>query len=132
MKSYEEILKMFNVEDEKVYFTNKGLVNPEDVKITNDFVWSECAGMLYGSECDCYIVIREGKELSKIDYFKFDFEIIDKSEKYNETGEKYGKDRSCSYYNDGINLSGCEVYILYSNYNNNNVDSYNIDIYTIK
>ena len=132
MKSYEEILKMFNVEDEKVYFSDKGLVNPEDVEITNDYIWSECSGMLYGSECDCYIVIREGKELSKIDYFKFDFKVVDKSKKYNETGEKYGKDRSSSYHNEGIDLNGCEVYILYCNYNNNNIDSYNIDIYTIK
>ena len=132
MKSYDEILKMFNVEDEKVYFSNKGLVNPEDVKITNDYIWSECSGMLYGSECDCYIVIREGKELSKIDYFKFDFKLVDKSEKYNEIGEKYGKDRSFSYYNEGIELSGCEVYILYCNYSNNEIESYNIDIYTIK
>lgn len=132
MKSYDEILKMIAIEDEKVYFNKKGMVDAQDVIITEDYTWSDCSGMLYGSECNCIMVLREGKELSNIDYFKFDFKYVDKSEKYNETGKKYGKDRSSSYYNEGINLSGCEVYILYSNYNNNSIDSYNIDIYTIK
>ena len=31
MKSYDEILKMFNIEDEKVYFNHNGLVNAKDV-----------------------------------------------------------------------------------------------------
>lgn len=132
MKNYEEIIKMFEIEDEKVYFSNKGLVNAEDVTISNDFIWSECGGMLYGSECNCFVVLREGKELSEEEYEKFDFAYVDKTEKYNESGEEYGKDRSYSYFNEGINLSGCEVYILYNNYNNNSIDSYNVDIYTIK
>ena len=32
----------------------------------------------------------------------------------------------------GVNLTGCEVYVLYKNFNNNDIDSYNVDIYTIK
>lgn len=132
MKSYDEILKMFNLEDEKVYFNNKGLVLAEDVTITEDYTWSECAGMLYGSECNCIMILREGKELSMEECQKFYFKYIDKTGRYNESGKEYGKDYSYNYSNEGINLSGCEVYILYNNYNNNNIESYNIDIYTIK
>ena len=132
MKSYEEILKMFNLEDEKVYFNNKGLVSEEDVIITEDYTWSECGGMLYGSECEFIMVLRDGKELSSIDYFKFDFKYIDKTERFDENGKEYHKNKSYEYVNRGINLSGCEVYVLYNNYSNNQIDSYNIDIYTIK
>ena len=132
MKSYDEILKMFGIEDEKVYFNNKGQVDPQDVIITEDYSWSECSGMLYGSECNCIMVLREGKELSNIEYLKFDFKYVDKSERYDESGDEYHKNRSYEYINRGINLSGCEVYVLYINFNNNEIDSYNIDIYTIK
>ena len=132
MKSYDEILKMFNLEDEKVYFNNKGLVNAKDVIIIEDYEWSEACGMIYGSECECYIVLREGKELSLEEYEKFSFTYLDKTERYNESGEEYGKTKSYKFTNEGIKLSDCEVYILYNNYNNNEVESYNIDIYTIK
>lgn len=131
LNSYE-IMKMFNVEDEKVYFRNKGLVNAEDVAITEDCVWSEAAGMLYGSEFECYIVTKEGRELTQEEYEKFNFTYRDKRERYTENGGEYGKRIDYGYYNEGINLSGAEVYILYNNYNNNNIDSYNIDIYTIE
>ena len=132
MKSYDEILKMIGIEDEKVYFNNKGLVNAKDVTIEEDFTWSECGGMLYGSECNFIMVLREGKELSSIDYYKFDFKYVDKTERFDETGKEYHKDKSYEYINRGIELSGCEVYVLYNNYNNNEIDSYNIDIFTIK
>ena len=131
LNSYE-IIDMFNLEDEKVYFSNKGKVSAEDVIITEDYTWSECSGMLYGSEFECYIILKDGDEISKEEYEKFDFTYLDKTERYNESGEEYSKDRSNSYVNYGINLSGCEVYILYNNYNNNSLDSYNVDIYTIK
>ena len=65
MKSYDEILKMIGIEDEKVYFNNKGLVSAEDVKIMEDYTWSEASGMLYGSELDEYVILKEGKELKK-------------------------------------------------------------------
>ena len=127
-----EIVKMFNLEGEKVYFNNKGLVNAQDVIIEEDYCWSECGGMLYGSECNFIMVLREGKELSGIEYFKFDFKYIDKTERFDETGIEYHKNKSYEYINRGIELSGCEVYILYNNYSNNQIDSYNVDIYTIK
>ena len=31
MLNYEEIINMFGLEDEKIYFSKKELVNPEDV-----------------------------------------------------------------------------------------------------
>ena len=132
MKNYEEIINMFGLEDEKVYFNNKGLVYPSEVTIEDDYIWSDAGGMLYGSECNCFVVIKEGKEISEEEYEKFDFTYLDKTERYNESGGEYGKRIDYRYYNEGINLSGAEVYILYNNYNNNNIDSYNIDIYTIK
>ena len=132
MLSYDEIKKMFDIEDEKVYFNNKGLVSAEDVKITEDYVWSECGGMLYGSECNSIVVIREGKEITLDEYLKFDFKYIDNTERYSESGKEYHKNKSCEYVNNGIDLSGYEVYILYDNYNNNQLESYNIDIFTIK
>ena len=132
MKNHEEIKTMFCIEDEKIYFNNKGLVNPEEVTIIEDYVWSETGGMLCGSECNCIVVIREGKELTTDEFKKIDFAYLDKTERYSKSGEVYGKDNSSEYYNEGVNLSGAEVYILYNNYNNNNIDSYNIDIYTIK
>ena len=131
MKNYEEIINMFGLEDEKVYFNNKGLVYPSEVTIEDDYIWSDAGGMLYGSECNCFVVIKEGKEISEEEYEKFDFTYLDKSERYNESGQEYGKRIDYRYYNEGINLSGAEVYILYNNYNNN-IDSYNVDIYTIK
>ena len=132
MKRYEEVMKMFNVEDEKVYFSNKGQVRPEEVTIEEDCVWSEAAGMLYGSEFECYIVTKEGRELTQEEYEKFNFTYRDKRERYTESGEEYGADKSYGYSNNGINLSGAEVYILYNNFNNNEIDSFNVDIYTIK
>ena len=132
MLSYDEIIKMFDTEDEKVYFKNKGEVEPQDVTIEEDYTWSECGGMLYGSECNCIMVLRDGKELSLIEYLKFDFKYIDKTERFDETGKKYHKNKTYEYINRGIDLSGCEVYVLYNNFNNNQIDSYNIDIYTIK
>ena len=131
MKNYEEIINMFGLEDEKVYFNNKGLVYPSEVTIEDDYIWSDAGGMLYGSECNCFVVIKEGKEISEEEYEKFDFTYLDKTERYNESGGEYGKRIDYRYYNEGINLSGAEVYILYNNYNNN-IDSYNVDIYTIK
>ena len=132
MKNYEEIINMFGLEDEKVYFNNKGLVYPSEVTIEDNYIWSDAGGMLYGSECNCFVVIKEGKEISEEEYEKFDFTYLDKTERYNESGGEYGKRIDYRYYNEGINLSGAEVYILYNNYNNNNIDSYNVDIYTIK
>lgn len=132
MKSYDEIIKMFDIEDEKVYFSNKGLVKAEEVTITEDYSWSEAAGMLYGSEFERYIVTKEGRELTQEEYEKINFIYKDKTERYTESGEEYGADKSHGYTNYGIDLSGAEVYILYSNYNSNNTDSYNVDIYTIK
>ena len=132
MKSYDEILKMFDIEDEKVYFNNKGLVSAEDVKIIEDYTWSEASGMLYGSELDEYVILKEGKELKSDDYKKVNFKYIDNTERYNESGEKYHKNKSYDYINNGVDLSEAEVYIMYANYNNNNVDSFNVDIYTIK
>ena len=132
MKSYEEILEMFDIEDEKVYFNNKGMVNAQDVIVEEDYSWSECGGMLYGSECNFIMVLRDGKELSSIEYFKFDFKYIDKTERYNESGIEYHKNKSCEYINSGIDLSNCEVYVLYNNFSNNEIDSYNIDIFKIK
>ena len=132
MKRYEEVMKMFNVEDEKVYFSNKGQVNAQDVIIEEDYTWSVASGMLYGSECECYIVLREGKELSLEEYEKFSFSYLDKTERYNESGEEYWKTKSYKFTNDGIDLSDCEVYVLYNNFNNNEVESYNIDIFKIK
>lgn len=131
LNSYE-IIDMFNLEGENVYFSNKGKVSAEDVIITEDYTWSECSGMLYGSEFECYIILKDGDEISKEEYEKFDFTYKDKTERYNESGGEYGKRIDYGYYNEGINLSGCEVYILYNNYSNNNIDSYNVDIYTIK
>ena len=132
MKRYEEIINMFGLEDEKVYFNNKGLVYPSEVTIEDDYIWSDAGGMLYGSECNCFVVIKEGKEISEEEYEKFDFTYLDKTERYNENGGEYGKRIDYGYYNEGINLSGAEVYILYNNFNNNNTDSYNVDIYKIK
>ena len=128
MKSYEEIISMFELGDEKVYFSNKGQVSAEDVIITEDYTWNEASGMLYGRKCDCYIVLKEGEELSLEEYRKFSFSYNDKT----ESGEEYGKCSCKRYYNNGIDLSGCEVYILYLNYNNNIIDSCNVDIYEIK
>ena len=88
--------------------------------------------MLYGSECEFIMVLRDGKELSSIEYFKFDFKYIDKTERFDESGKEYHKNKSYEYVNRGIDLTGCEVYVLYNNYSNNQIDSYNIDIYTIK
>ena len=132
MLNFYEIIDMFNLEGEKVYFSNNGKVSAKDVVITEDYTWSDCSGMLYGSEFECYIILKDGDEISKEEYEKFNFKYIDKTERFNERGEEYHKNKSYNYENRGLNLSGCEVYILYSNYNNNNVDSYNIDIYTIK
>ena len=132
MLNYEEIISMFGIEDEKVYFDNKGLVYPSEVTIEDDYIWSDAGGMLYGSECNCFVVIKEGKEISEEEYEKFDFTYLDKTERYNESGGEYGKRIDYGYYNEGINLSGAEVYILYNNFNNNNTDSYNVDIYKIK
>ena len=132
MLNYDEIIKMFDIEDEKVYFSNKGLVNAENVEFVDDYVWSEYNGILFGSEFNSYVVLREGKELALDEYLKFDFTYIDKIEIYNESGQKYEKDKSCKYYNEGVNLKGCEVYLLYNNFNNNKFDSYSVEIYTIK
>ena len=132
MLDYEEIIDMFNLEGENVYFSKKGKVSAKDVIITEDYTWSECSGMLYGSEFECYIILKDGDEISKEEYEKFEFKYIDKTERFNETGKEYHKNKSYEYVNRGINLSGCEVYILYNNYNNNNLESYNVDIYTIK
>ena len=132
MLNYEEIIRMFGLEDEKVYFTNKGLVNPTEVTIIEDYGWSEAVGMVYGSEFNCYAVLRKGEEISQEEYEKFNFEYKDETERYTESGKEYGTDKSHGYTNYGTNLSGCEVYILYNNYNNNSIDSYNVDIYTIK
>ena len=132
MKNSYEIVKMFSLEGEKVYFNNKGLVNSQDVIVEEDYSWSECGGMLYGSECECYMVLRDGKELSLEEYEKFSFTYLDKTERFNESGEEYGKTKSYKFTNDGIDLTGCEVYVLYNNFNNNEIDSYNVDIYTIK
>ena len=131
LNSYE-IIDMFNLEDEKAYFSNKGKVSAEDVIITEDYTWSECSGMLYGSEFECYIILKDGNENTKEEYEKFDFKYIDNTERYSESGKKYHKHLKYDYVNRGINLKGCEVYILYNNYTNNEIDSYNIDIYTIK
>ena len=132
MKNYEEIINMFNLQDEKVYFTSKGIVDPSEVIITEDYLYSECSGILSGSELEGYIILREGKELTIGEYGKFSFSYIDKTERYNESGDKYSIDKSYKYYNKGVNLTGCEVYVLYKNFNNNDIDSYNVDIYTIK
>ena len=131
LNSYE-IIDMFNLEDEKVYFSNKGKVSAEDVIITEDYTWSECSGMLYGSEFECYIILKDGNEITKEEYEKFDFKYIDNTERYSESGKKYHKHLQYDYKNRGINLNGCEVFVLYNNYSNNEIDSYNIDIYTIK
>ena len=133
MADYEEIMRMFNLEDEKVYFNNKGIAKADEVIITEDYTWSEAAGMLYGSEFEGYIVLREGQELTEEEYEKITFTYEDKIERYNEGGEKYERNnKNCNYINEGINLTGTEVYILYANYNNNSIDSYNVDIYRIK
>ena len=133
MKNYEEIKEMFNLGDEKIYFSNKGIVDPSEVIITEDYLYSECSGMLYGSEFVGYIVLRDDQEITEEEYKKFRFTYEDKTERYTESGEECGiKDKSYDYENEGVNLSGCEVYILYENNNNNVVDSYNIDIYNIK
>ena len=132
MLDYREIIDMFNLEGENVYFSNKGKVSAEDVIIEEDYIRSEVSDILYGREFECYIVLKDGDEISKEEYKKFDFTYKDKTERYNESGGEYGKRIDYRYYNEGINLSGAEVYILYNNYNNNNIDSYNIDIYTIK
>ena len=133
MVDYEEIMRMFNLEDEKVYFNNKGIAKANEVIITEDYTWSEAAGMLYGSEFEGYIVLREGQELTEEEYEKITFTYEDKIERYNEGGEKYERNnKNCNYINEGINLTGTEVYILYANYNNNSIDSYNVDIYRIK
>ena len=133
MVDYEEIMRMFNLEDEKVYFNNKGIAKADEVIITEDYTWSEAAGMLYGSEFEGYIVLREGQELTEEEYEKITFTYEDKIERYNEGGEKYERNnKNCNYINEGINLTGTEVYILYANYNNNSIDSYNVDIYRIK
>ena len=130
MKSYEEIISMFELGDEKVYFSNKGQVSPKDVIITEDYTWSEASGtlLLYGRKFDCYIVLKEGEELSLEEYRKFSFSYSDKT----KSEEEYGKCSCKRYYNDGIDLHGCEVYILYFNYKNNIIVSCNIDIYKIK
>lgn len=133
MVDYEEIMRMFNLEDEKVYFNNKGIAKANEVIITEDYTWSEAAGMLYGSEFEGYIVLREGQELTEEEYEKITFKYEDKIERYSEGGEKYERNnKNCNYINEGINLTGTEVYILYANYNNNSIDSYNVDIYRIK
>ena len=46
MKNYEEIISMFGIEDEKVYFNNKGVVELKDVTITEDYIWSDAYEML--------------------------------------------------------------------------------------
>ena len=132
MENYEEIIKMFNLEGKKVYFSSKGKVVAEEVEIIDDYVWSEASGMLSNSECEFYIVIKEGKELTEEEYNKFAFKFTDKTERYTEEGQKYLENHSYKYYNNGLDLTGAEVYILYSNYNNNEIDSFNVDIYTIK
>ena len=133
MKNYEEIMEMFSLtDDDKIYFDNKGKMKPMQVTIVEDYCWSEAAGMLYGSEFEGYRIFRNGKELIPKEYENIAFKYIDNTEKYDETGKKYGKNRNCGYCNYGTNLKGCNVYVLYSNYNNNEIDSYNVDIFTIK
>ena len=79
-----------------------------------------------------FLPFEKGKELLLSEYEKFSFTYLDKTERYNENGEEYGKTKSYKFNNDGINLSGCEVYVLYNNFNNNEIDSYNVDIFKIK
>ena len=109
MLNYNEIIDMFNLEGDKVYFSNNGKVLAKDVIIEEDYIRSEVSGILYGRKFDCYIVLKEGEELSLEEYRKFSFSYNDKT----ESGEEYGKCSCKRYYNDGIDLSGCEVYILY-------------------
>lgn len=132
MLDYREIIDMFNLEGDKVYFSNKGQVSAEDVIIEEDYIRSEVSGILCGSEFECYIVLKDGDEISKEEYEKFDFTYKDRTSRYSESGKKYSKHINYKYRNRGTDLSNCEVYILYNNYNNNNIDSYNLDIYTIK
>ena len=132
MLNYREIIDMFNLEYDKVYFSNKGQVSAEDVIIEEDYAWADGVGMLYGSEFECYIVLKDGDEISKEEYEKFDFTYKDKTSRYSENGKKYSKHLKYAYKNRGVDLTGAEVYILYNNYSNNNTDSYNVDIYTIK
>ena len=133
MLNYHEIIDMFNLEGDKVYFSNKGKVSADEIIITEDYTWNDCDRcMLDGSEFTTFIVLREGKELSEEEYYNFRFQCNDKSGRINESGIKTRKHLSYNYTNKGVDLSGCEVYILYNNYNNNNLESYNVDIYTIK
>lgn len=130
---YEKIIEMFDLDaDEEIYFNFKGKVKAEDVIIEEDYMWSEVAGMMYGSELEYYIVTKEGIELTKEEYEKINLTYADRTECYDERGEKYGTNKSHGYFNYGTNLSGSMVYILYSNYSNNNLVSYSIDVYEIE
>ena len=130
---YEKIIEMFGLDaDEEIYFNCKGTVKAEDVVIEEDYTWSEAAGMLYGSELEYYIVTKEGIELTKEEYEKINLAYEDRTECYDERGEKYGTNKSHGYANYGTNLSDSIVCILYSNYDNNNLISYTIDIYEIE
>lgn len=130
---FEKIIEMFDLDaDEEIYFSNKGKVKAEDVIIEEDYTWSEAAGMLYGSELEYYIVTKEGIELTEEEYEKINLTYADRTECYDESGEKYGTNKSHGYFNCGTNLSGSMVYILYSNYNDNNLVSYSIDVYEIE
>lgn len=130
---YEKIIEMFGLDaDEEIYFNCKGTVKAEDVVIEEDYTWSEAAGMLYGSELECYTITKEGIELTEEEYENITLAYVDKTECYDESGEKYGTNKSNEYANYGTNLSGSMVYILYGNYNNNNLVSYSIDVYEIE
>lgn len=130
---FEKIIEMFDLDaDEEIYFNSKGKVKAEDVVIEEDYTWSEAAGMLYGSELEYYIVTKEGIELTEEEYENITLAYEDRTECYDERGEKYGTNKSHGYANYGTNLSDSIVYILYGNYNNNNLVSYSIDVYEIE
>ena len=88
--------------------------------------------MLYGSELECYTITKEGIEITEEEYENITLAYEDRTECYDERGEKYGTNKSNGYSNYGTNLSGSIVYILYGNYNNNNLVSYSIDVYEIE
>lgn len=133
VSNIEKVINYLKLNDKNCYWNYKGEVNIEDVTVIEDGLYSKAVGIVSGSEYMGCFVVQNGKALndnSKV--YGNSYNYIDKREAYKENGERLDI-KDCS--SPAIiveNISNAYIFLVYHNYNNNEVESYNLDYYYVK
>ena len=129
------VMKLFEISEEEMslkgfHVSFDGPIDPRSIAILDDYMESECAGMLAGRRCIDYVIVDSNNEPVK-NVESVGINHLDCHGYINESGRKvYHDDIDCVFCNpNNVELSGNSIIVLYEDYD---LGDYVVKVFQLK